>query len=203
VPVSDTPGCRTRPAFPPPAYVLMATEKTSVMAAFVSQFCRFEDLHRQAAYEHLRRYLQLTFSLQHDSEGELASIVDAAQLEDLAKSLSASKANERLARNEALMALAIYARRRQRRETSSVSKFGFETWWLTSESAILRHTKELVSSHRGARYMVRPDFLLNFLTLAPSAREARQTLGHVFPSVLGIRLSRRMKESAFHAIRTR
>jgi hypothetical protein len=30
VPVSDTPGSRTQPAFPPPAYVLMATEKTSV-----------------------------------------------------------------------------------------------------------------------------------------------------------------------------
>jgi hypothetical protein len=38
------------------------------------------------------------------------------------------------------------------------------------------------------------------MTLAPSTQEARATLGHVFPSLLGIRLSRRMNEDAFHAI---
>ncbi|SDX98418.1 hypothetical protein SAMN05660209_01740 [Geodermatophilus africanus] len=168
--------------------------------AFVSQFCRFEDLHRSSAVDNLRRYLQVTFGLEHESDDDLETIVNHNQLNELTTNLAESKATERLARNDALMALAVYARRRQRREDSSVSEFGYETWWLTSESTILRHTKELVRSHRGARYMMRPDFLLNFLTLAPNSFEARQTLGHVFPSLLGIRLSRRMKESTYHGI---
>jgi hypothetical protein len=47
---------------------------------------------------------------------------------------------------------------------------------------------------------MRADFLLNFMTLAPTAQETRATLGHVFPSLLGIKLSRRMNEDVFHEI---
>ncbi len=168
--------------------------------AFINQFCRYEDLHRSAAVDQLRRYLQLTFALEYDTEEELAAAVDAEQLQSLTESLLGSKPNAKLARNDALLALAVYARRRSRREDSSTSEFGYETWWLTSESTILRHTRELVRAHAGARYMMRPDFLLNFITLAPNAHEARQTLGHVFPSLLGIKLSRRVKDTTFHEI---
>jgi hypothetical protein len=38
------------------------------------------------------------------------------------------------------------------------------------------------------------------MTLAPTAQETRATLGHVFPSLLGIKLSRRMNEDTFHEI---
>lgn len=178
----------------------LGQQKPASWPAFVSQFCRYEDLHRPAAQDSLRRYLQVSFGLEHDPVDELESIVDADQLSGLASSLAANKSNDQLARNDALMALSIYARRKQRKEDRSVSEFGYETWWLTGESAILRHTSELVKLNKGARYMMRPDFLLNFLTLAPNSHEARQTLGHVFPSVLGIRLSRRMKESTYHGI---
>lgn len=178
----------------------LGSRKPASWPAFISQFCRYEDLHRSSAEDSLRRYLQMTFALEHDPADELENIVDGDKLEALAKSLADSKSTARLARNDALMALSIYARRRQRKEDRSVSEFGYETWWLTGESTILRHTAELVREHRGARYMMRPDFLLNFLTLAPNSREAQKTLGHVFPSVLGIRLSRRMKESTYHGI---
>lgn len=168
--------------------------------SFISQFCRFEDLHRPSAIDQLRRYLQLTYGLQYDSEGDLEAIVDQRDLQALTDSLVTVKSNETLARHDALMALAIYARRRQRREKSSVKEFGYETWWLTGESAILRYTRDLVRENHGARYIMRPDFLMNFLTLAPNVEEARRTLGHVFPSVLGIRLSRRMKEETFKQV---
>jgi hypothetical protein len=135
-----------------------------------------------------------------ESTAELLKLVSDEQVDELAGRLADSKCDDRLAWNDALMVLAVYGRRAIRREDSKVSEFGYETWWLTSETAILKHTTELVKSHRGVRYMMRPDFLLNFLTLAPNAHEARRTLGHVFPSMLGIRLSRRMNEDAFHKI---
>jgi hypothetical protein len=178
----------------------LGPRKPASWPSFISQFCRYEDLHKSSAEDSLRRYLQMTFALEHDPVDELEGIVDEEQLDALAQELAESKSTARLARNDALMALSIYARRRQRREDRSVSEFGYETWWLTGESTILRYTGDLVRAHRGARYMMRPDFLLNFLTLAPNSREAQRTLGHVFPSVLGIRLSRRMKESTYHGI---
>lgn len=168
--------------------------------AFVNQFVSYENLHKPSATDELRRYLQSSFGMQHDSDADLEALVDQEQLRDLTQRLGQNKANERLARNDALMALAVYAQRRRRREESSVSEFGYETWWLTMESTILRHTRELVDAHQGARYMMRPDFLLNFITLAPNVNEARQTLGHVFPSLLGITLSRRVDENMFHSV---
>jgi hypothetical protein len=98
------------------------------------------------------------------------------------------------------MALSIYGRRRQRREDGGVTEFGFDTWWLTMETAILKHTADLVRENRGVRYIMRPDFLLNFLTLAPRAAEARETFSKVLPSLIGFRLSRRMDETMFHRL---
>ena len=175
-------------------------EKPTSWQGFVSQFCRWEDLHRTAAEDQLRLYLQMTFGLEHETKDELMTMVDADELDKLSARLRDEKQNEHLARNDALMALAVYARRRQRGEDKSTSEFGFETWWLTGESRILKHTKPLVVSNRGARYMMRPDFLLNFLTLAPGAIEARKTLGEVFPSLLGIRLAKRMRDNAYHQV---
>jgi hypothetical protein len=45
---------------------------------------------------------------------------------------------------------------------------------------------------------LRPDFVLNFLALAPKAHEIRKTYHSVFPTLLGIRLSRRMDPDAYH-----
>lgn len=168
--------------------------------AFVSQFLPYADLHKASASRDLRRYLLATFGMKFESVDELLAVVDRGAVQELADDLVESKPNEQLAFNDALLALAVYGRRQRRREESSVTEFGYETWWLTTEARILQHTKRLVREHRGAPYIMRADFLLNFMTLAPSAQEARATLGHVFPSLLGIRLSRRMNEDAFHTI---
>lgn len=121
--------------------------------------------------------------------------MDQQEVDELAGQLSAVK-SERLAWNDALVAMAVYGRRQRRGETSRVTEFGWGTWWLTGETAILRMTREIVKRHR-ARYVMRPEFLLNYLTLAPSAREARKAFANVFPSMLGIQLARRMKAEAF------
>ena len=44
---------------------------------------------------------------------------------------------------------------------------------------------------------MRPEFLLNFVSLAPSAEKARRAFEQIFPTLLGIRLARRMDVSAF------
>src|SRR5207249_2269420 len=107
-----------------------------------------------------------------------------AAVQNLANALAGDKKHMELAANDALLALAVYGRREASREDASVTEFGFRTWWLTGETAILRHTKEIVDAHHGERYMMRPDFLLNFIALAPSASEVRRTYANVFPTGL-------------------
>jgi hypothetical protein len=168
--------------------------------SFVRRFCDPEDLQRQAAYTDLRAYLCGAFNLQFRSSHDLARYVDQDEADRVAAALADEKKNDVLAQNDAEMAVAVYGRRAVRRENACSSEFGLNTWWLTSEASIARHTKSLVDRNGGTRYMMRPDFLLNFLTLAPRAADVRRTMQNVFPSLLGVSLSRRMDRNSFHEV---
>jgi hypothetical protein len=48
-------------------------------------------------------------------------------------------------------------------------------------------TKDIVARH-GARYLMRPVFLVNYVTLAPSALEARRDFADIFFRLLDIQL---------------
>lgn len=164
--------------------------------SFVHQFCDYADLHKAQAFDSIRRYLQGTFSMEFQSSDNMNTLVDATQLEILTERLCEIK-NDQLAHNDALTALAVYGQRRRGREITTTSEFGYRTWWLTSETRILRHTADLIRDNNDARYIMRPDFLLNFLTFAPAASQARDAFASVFPSLLGMTLSRRMPEEPF------
>ncbi|HUG82953.1 MAG TPA: hypothetical protein VMM13_00225, partial [Euzebya sp.] len=171
-------------------------------SAFVQQFCNYRDLHRPAAFDSMRRYLQGTFGMQFVTNEALGKFVDKSQFERLSEAVGQEK-DERLARNDAFVALAVYGRRDSEGESGEATEFGYRTWWLTSETRILKHTRDLVADHRGARFIMRPDFLLNFLTLAPSAAEAREAFSDVFPSQVGLSLGRQMPEEAFQGVLTK
>lgn len=168
--------------------------------AFVSQFVTYTSLHKVEAEQQLRNYLTSTFSMKYRSNDDLAALTKPAEVEALTTRLLPVKRTEQLARNDALMCCAVYGHRRRKSESSAGNEFGFKTWWLTNETAILRHTRELQADNLNARYMMRPDFLLNFLAFAPQAAEVRKLFATVFPSSLGVQLSKRMDEEAFHKI---
>lgn len=166
---------------------------------FVNKFCDHSDLHRDAAFEDLRRYLCVAFNMQYRSSEDLAAYFDQSEVERVTEALAPYKKKDVLAEHDAILASTVYGRRVKRRESSSTSEFGLSTWWLTGETSILRYTRDLVRKHH-AQYMMRPDFLLNFLTLAPKAHEVRSTFKHVFPGLLGVSLGRRMDVEAFHEV---
>ncbi|MBU6434590.1 MAG: hypothetical protein KJS98_14875, partial [Nitrospirae bacterium] len=107
-----------------------------------------------------------------------------------------------LAMNDALMALAVYGRRERSGETAVPNVFGYRTWWLTSERTILNHTRDVVGMY-GARYMMRPEFLLNFIAMAPKLSQVRSAYRYIFPSLLGIRLADRVKEDVYRDMMTK
>jgi hypothetical protein len=166
--------------------------------SFVNQFCSFEVLHRPQAFEAIRRYLQNEFSMDYKDRIELRELVNEKQLAESATTLE-ENGNKKfeLAENDALMVLAVYGHRRKKRESSNISEFGYQTWWLTGETRVLRHTGDIVRNNSGGKYVMRPDFLLNFLTLAPAAAQARESFSSIFPSLLGVTLSRRMADAPF------
>lgn len=169
--------------------------------AYINQFCDVADLHRPAALAQLRVYLQAELSLSFESRGELHEVVAMVDVSELAHELSAIKGAPELADNDALMSHAVYGRREALGESSVASEFGFRTWWLTGgETRMLEYTHGLIEKHHGARFIIRPEFLLNFISLSPSAADARSTYSNVFPTLLGIRLARRMDQKAFRGL---
>ncbi len=160
---------------------------------FLDQFCDYRDLHRNSAEEDLRNYVQAKYGMAYESREAMEAMVDAGEVASLSLDLLTDKNdNSDLAMNDALMAHAVYGRRVREGEDAGASVFGYGIWWLTSETRILKRTGDLVRRHGGSRYMMRPDFLLNFFALAPSMAQVRQTYRRLFPTTLGLELSRRM-----------
>jgi hypothetical protein len=164
---------------------------------FLNNICEYDDLDTNRAFRTVRDYLVGKFGMIYVGRAELQAMVSMRQVDELAGELAPDKAHEDLANNDALLALAVYGRRRQNGENAATSSFGFKTWWLTGETAIQRYSGRIVASEGGELYMMRPEFLINFIALAPSAAQIRRSYANVFPSTLGIRLGRQMDEKEF------
>jgi hypothetical protein len=106
------------------------------------------------------------------------------------------------AQNDAKMILGVYGMRKKRGEEFKGSPYGFATWWLTHESRVQLATPDLVRKN-GAKYILRPDFILNFICLSPSTEEVRKAYAEIMPSLLGVQLSNRMREDIFHDAMTK
>lgn len=158
---------------------------------FLSQFCDYLHIENEKGREQIRKYLLLEFGMKYEDSEELRSFVTNSQVEDLAVKLTDYKKQQKLAQNDALLTLGVYGRRRTRGELSTVSEYGYRTWWLTQESRILSYTKDIQRKY-GAEYIMRPEFLVNFLSFAPSMSDVRKSYSSIFPTILGIRLARRV-----------
>jgi hypothetical protein len=169
--------------------------------AYLGQFCNPLKLRSAEGKEELRRYLLSSFGLSYQTREEVEGLVsdetDQDALSLVAATLSPEKAMTELARNDALMVGAVYGRRRQSGEMAKQTVFGYRTWWLTSETTILKYTHDLVSRH-GGRYMMRPEFLLNFIAMSPKLGQVRAAYRNIFPSLLGIQFAKRVKEDVYH-----
>ena len=185
-------------------------KKPAGWRSFVNQFCTYEALYRTEAWEEIRDLLIAKFKMQFMSDDDLMKMIDADELEGLTNKIVIGKRKDSLdedkamllAKNDATMILAVYEQRSEKKETLARGPYGFRTWWLTQESYLQRYTAELVVK-RGSRYILRPDFVLNFISLAPSMEEVRQAYEGIFPTLLGIRLSNRVGEPVFHDMVTR
>ncbi|TCP31939.1 hypothetical protein EV659_11015 [Rhodothalassium salexigens DSM 2132] len=179
-------------------------KKPSGWKRYLGQFCTYEDLHSEAGKDSLRRYLCEEFGFSYESASDMSQGVDADDLEKLKdKIISVRKGPARdkekeeiLSFNDALHVLRVYAKRRELGEAKKPNPYGYRTWWLTHETLVRRATSETIKEN-GAQYMMRPEFLLNFIALSPSTEDVRKSFGTVFPTLLGVKLSNRMRDDVF------
>ena len=168
-------------------------------ASFMGQICNYENLHDARGKRQVQSYLQVKFGMEFISHDDLAELVDGTEVEELAEKIKPDKTDDVLALNDATQILAVYGKRKNIGEQHCPNQFGFRTWWLTHETRVRQHTTQLVND-KSSQYIMRPEFILNFIALSPDTEEVRRSYGTIFPTLLGVRLSNRMREDIFHDV---
>ena len=172
---------------------------------FMEQICSYDDLrdhHRgRKGKELVMRYLTDKFGLRYMKVEDIEAVVSRDKVDQLADRIEDVRPRgvRVLAENDARMVLAVYGTRTKQREDQMNNPHGYRTWWFTSESRVVLATRDVVQEY-GASYIIRPDFLLQYVAFAPSAEDVRRTYKEVFPTLLGIKLSNRMSDERFNAL---
>lgn len=174
---------------------------------YIEQFAPYGAIRSDRGDDDLARYLIAKFSFEYETTEEMERGVDEAELEHLKSAILEVRSQygrlkdsaDLLAYNDALHVLRVYQRRQVGREASPGNPFGFRTWWLTQDSKVRRAAAPVVAK-AGQRFMMRPEFILNFIALSPSAKEIEDSYRTVFPSVLAMRLSNRVASDTFHKV---
>ena len=174
---------------------------------YVSQFCSAENLLHTRARDELREYLINEFKFDFESNEELESSIDSKEREALSQKILSARSKigreieseKILSDNTAATVLRVYARRKQSDERAGSNPYGHRTWWMTQQARVLKATTGMVAK-KGSKYMMRPEFILHFLSNMPSNEDVRTSYSEVFPSILGIKLGNRMNEKAFQDV---
>lgn len=180
----------------------LTEKKVTGWRSFMEQICNYDDLHTSAGREQIKIYLQQRFGFEFASEEDLKNWVDEDEVQELAKKIEPIKKEVVLAANDAFQILAVYGKRKAIGEQHRPNPFGYRTWWLTHETRVRQRTGHLVQE-RGSQYIMRPEFILNFIALSPSTEEVRRSYNTIFPTLLGVRLSNRMRDEVFHDVMNR
>jgi hypothetical protein len=171
---------------------------------FVNQLTDPDGLRSKSdgARQALRALMVQRFGMTFMSMDELESAVSRERVSELAERLDEARhvKHEELSYNDALMVYATYAQRRKMNEQGIYDGFGFRTWWLTKETRVLGLTGEIVRVEGGVPYILRPEFILNFVALAPKAAEVRSSLSGFLPTTAGLQLGQHLPADAMHAL---
>ncbi|UST75151.1 hypothetical protein [Pseudomonas siliginis] len=156
----------------------------------------------ETAREELKGFLIQKFSMKFLTTEELKSRVNNEKVLELAAKLDEARAvkHENLSYNDALMAHATYAQRKKHEESGIYDGFGYRTWWLTKETHVLHFSKALVESQGNVPYIMRPEFILNFVSLAANAENVRKTFSDLLPTTAGLQLGKHLSSEAMYQL---
>lgn len=169
--------------------------------AYIDQFITYNNVHTSEGRDELKKYLMSEYNLKFAENDELESVCDKEMVTSLSEAMLAKddKKNEELAYNTALLVHGVYGLRRKYNETGSVSEYGLKTWWMTNQSRVLRYTTDLIRKNM-SKYIMRPEYILNFIAMSPNCEETRRSFHNIFPSNFGIQLGHRLRDDVFHKI---
>lgn len=107
----------------------------------------------------------------------------------LEKLMPLKKGNKSKAKNDIRIILKIYALRERNNEAANNGGLGYRTWWLSKDTTTFRIVNEVFKSKYKISCYMRPDFLYNYISLAPTKDEVDNAYRNLFPSLIGANIS--------------
>ena len=153
---------------------------------FINNFCSPYLINTK---EELVDFLKNQFDIQYTTDEYLNVKINTEEHERLSSELEVLKKNANKAQTDAEVILTIYKLRERANEASQTGIYGYKTWWLSKDTSTYRVVEKLFVKKYPVSCYMRPDFLYNYITLAPKKFEVDNMYKQLFPSLIGINLS--------------
>ena len=141
--------------------------------------------------EYFIAFLLKKFGLSFVPKREVDKNLKPYQVMAFKRAILSTRESELLAENDARIALYINERRVAEGETYATNQYGYRTWWLTEEFAVVQAARRL---RYPANFVMHPQFLMNFCAASPAMRDLTENVSSFFPTNFGLRITDRVPE---------
>ncbi|WP_028788039.1 hypothetical protein [Terrimonas ferruginea] len=152
---------------------------------FINNFCDPGMLNPK---QELIDYLKHEFGITYITDESNNVKINQHEEEILTAKLEEKKTSNK-ARTDAKIILTIYQLRQKNNEAANGGIFGFRTWWLSKDTSTYWAVQDILNHKYSMSCYMRPDFLYNYIALAPKRSEVDMMYKEIFPSLLGVNLS--------------
>lgn len=156
---------------------------------FRSYYETFVTWNSSNAVGELIEWVRAEFDIEYEDISNQELRIDPDEADELFRRLRKYKPTDEQTQSDVSQLLHIYAIREKNNELGKGGAFGYNTWWLTSDTSSQRAFSDMDKSHTRNNPYIRADFLYNFIDLAPSKRAVKRIYEKVFPTLLGVNIS--------------
>jgi hypothetical protein len=163
---------------------------------------KFEDFIGSFVSPNMRRleddivqFLTSEFGMEYVPNAALGIHLDPKQVTEIQGELAKYKGSKEdmssqiRARTDAEVMLTIHTVRDHYNELGTTGIFGYQTWWLSSDVTTQMAAVAVGGEKFTRTCYMRPDFLYNYISLAPLKGVIDQSFQKMFPTLLGINIS--------------
>ena len=159
------------------------------VATWTDYLDRFVSPGPASSNNELIEWLRHEFGIRYEGDASVGVVLDPLEVKAVEARLTESKMVFQKARNDAEVILTVYKRRELGNEAGNAGIFGYRTWWLSSDTTTRRALVEVLGDRYPDSCYMRPDFLYNYIILAPSKGESEEIFSELFPSLMGVNIS--------------
>lgn len=154
----------------------------------------FVDPYLRNINSELLEWLKTQFNIKFIGDKSLGIEIDNEDFEKIYEELKELKSDDTKAANKVKIMLTIQKIREKNNETDEPGIFGYKTWWLSKDINTQKAVNRIFKNKYINSCYMRPDFLYNYISLAPNPSQIKEVYSKLFPTLLGVNISYHLKK---------